>query len=101
MIVRCWKGITTTENAEKYIEHLASSVIPVLRTLHGFARIEIMKRTVAEGFEFQVHTYWKTMNDITQFATQDLSSAVVPDEARAVLSTYDRTVTHYETVTFD
>jgi hypothetical protein len=58
VIVRCWKGIATTDNAKKYIEHLDRSIMPILRTLHA-------------------------------------------DEAKAVLSTYDKTVTHYEEVTFN
>jgi heme-degrading monooxygenase HmoA len=101
MIVRCWKGIATNNNAKKYIEHLDRSIIPVLRTLKGFERIEVMKRDVEKGVEFQVQTYWRTMGDITQFAAPNISEAVVADEARAVLSTYDKTVTHYEEVTFE
>jgi heme-degrading monooxygenase HmoA len=101
VIVRCWKGIATTDNAKKYIEHLDRSIMPILRTLQGFERIEVMTRSVAEGIEFKVQTYWQTMDDITQFATRNLSDAVVADEAKAVLSTYDKTVTHYEEVTFN
>lgn len=101
MIVRCWKGIATTENAKKYIEHLNRSIIPVLNKLNGFESIEVMTRNIAEGVEFQVQTYWQTMDDITQFATGNISDAVVADEAIAVLSTYDKTVTHYKKVTFD
>jgi heme-degrading monooxygenase HmoA len=63
--------------------------------------MEVMTRSIAEGVEFQVQTYWQTMDDITQFATQNLSDAVVADEAKAVLSSYDKTVTHYEKVAFD
>ncbi|MHC4798405.1 MAG: hypothetical protein ACYTF1_17360 [Planctomycetota bacterium] len=101
MIVRCWKGIATKDNAKKYIEHIDSSIIPVLRTLRGFERIEVMTRAVEKGVEFQVQTYWQTMDDITQFAAPNISEAVVADEAKAVLSTYDKTVTHYEEVTFN
>jgi hypothetical protein len=41
VIVRCWKGIATTDNAKKYIEHLDRSIMPILRTLQGFERIEV------------------------------------------------------------
>ncbi len=101
MIVRCWKGSTTAENTERYLEFLTSKLVPVFHTLHGFVRVQIMKRSTAEGFEFQIQSYWQSMNDIAQFATENISTATVPDEARALLSSFDKTVTHYEVVDLD
>lgn len=101
MIVRCWKGITTKENADKYFDFLNQILVPAFHTLKGFIRVEIMKRSDKDGFEFQVLTYWNTIDDIVQFAPDDISIATVPDEARSLLLSFDKTVTHYELMPLD
>jgi hypothetical protein len=43
VIVRCWKGIATTDNAKKYIEHLDRSIMPILRTLQLCRDLNVLK----------------------------------------------------------
>ena len=95
MIVRCWKGVTSRENADRYRDFLVNKLFPVFQSLNGFNRVEIMKREIESGCEFRVLTYWDSMKDIAQFAPEDPSIATVPDEARALLSSFDKTVSHY------
>ncbi len=48
--------------------------------------------------EFQVVTWWESLRAIQAFAGQDHEEAVVPEQARATMLSFDRRVRHYEVV---
>ena len=98
MISRHWKGIVKQGCADAYLAHLERETFPSLRRLAGFVDASILRRETDEGTEFQVVTVWQSLDAIRAFAGHDLSAAVVPKSAQALMASYDRFVVHYEIV---
>ena len=94
MISRQWRGITKPGRADAYIHHLEHETFPALATIPGFIRASILKRDVGEMTEFQIVTEWESLDAIHGFAGINVSVAVVPDAARALLSSFDERVVH-------
>jgi len=96
MISRHWKGVATPGYAEAYVQHLRRDTFPGLARIPGFVRASILRRAVETGTEFQIVTVWESLTAIKAFAGQDPETAVVPATVRAMLSSYDERVVHYE-----
>ena len=98
MISRHWKGTAKPGEEDNYVSHLSADTFPKLKGIDGFVRASVLKRPVAEGTEFLVITVWKSMAAIQLFAGPKPDLAVVPDVVQAMMTEYDRTVTHYQPV---
>ncbi|MDC0000472.1 antibiotic biosynthesis monooxygenase [Porticoccaceae bacterium] len=98
MIERTWRGIANIETASQYIEHLKKHTFPKVRKISGNLGAKVLKRDLNNQVEFLVVTTWTSMAAIKAFADRDIESAVVPEEAQAVLAEYDESVRHYELV---
>ena len=96
MIVRTWNGQTATSNATEYFQHVTESVLPSLSKIAGFRGGYVLRRDVEGKVAFVVATLWDSMSAVREFAGEQPERAVVEPEARAVLTSYDRTVKHYE-----
>ncbi|MBI1873105.1 MAG: antibiotic biosynthesis monooxygenase [Acidobacteria bacterium] len=97
MIARVWSAQTTKELAPAYAEHVREHVLPTVRDLEGYAGAMLMNRPDASGaVEVIVITIWQSLDAIRGFAGADLESAVVSDEAKPLLTRFDRRVRHYE-----
>ncbi|QEH42401.1 hypothetical protein [Chitinophaga sp. XS-30] len=95
MIERHWKGIAKKERARDYIDHLEKDTFKQLVLIDGFVSAKILTRNVYEGMEFLIVTEWQSIQDIKQFTGPDIEIAIVPDEVRSMMLTYDKKVTHY------
>lgn len=98
MIERHWKGIARSTEADNYIKHLLEDTFPKLKSIDGFLKASILKRTVANGVEFLIVTVWESYEPIKRFAGTDPSVAVVPDLVQAMMIEFERNVVHYEVV---
>lgn len=96
MIVRVWKARATPEKAPEYREHLKSHVFPVMRAVNGFVNARLWERRDDSEVEFIVVTYWGSLEAVRLFAGDAYEQAVVAPGARAVLSSFEETVEHYE-----
>lgn len=96
MIERHWKGLSKTNKAEEYLQHLKNDTFKKLEKIDGFISASILRRELDEGIEFLVVTKWEDLEVIRQFAGEDITRAVVPLTVQDMLKTYDRTVRHYE-----
>ena len=101
MIARIWSAQTTPAHAPAYAAHLQHHVLPELRGLKGYAGARLLQRDTPEGVEVLVITWWRSLAAIRGFAGADPEQAVVADEARALLTQFDRRVRHYEVVAED
>lgn len=101
MIARFWSAKSTQALAPAYAAHLESYVFPTLRKLSGYIRAALLQREVGETVEIIVITYWQSFDSIRAFSGPDLETAVVADEAAALLTSYDRRVRHYDVVAKD
>ena len=100
MIARRWSARATRDNAAHYRRYFRESLTPHLRELAGYRGATLVERDVAGTIEIQVITWWESMAAIRAFAGEDVSTAVVTDEARALLQHSDAHVEHAD-VTFD
>jgi heme-degrading monooxygenase HmoA len=101
MIARIWTARTTPAQAPAYADHLRSRVLPHLRTIPGYRGASLFRRDVEGEADLIVVTRWQSMEAVRAFAGDDPETAVVEDEAAAVLTGYDRRVRHCTIVVDD
>lgn len=98
MISRLWHGWTTRENADAYEELLRTEILPGIHRVDGCLGAYLLRRDIEDGVEFATLTLFESMDAVRAFAGEDYEIAVVPPEARKLLSKFDQTSKHYETV---
>jgi heme-degrading monooxygenase HmoA len=98
MIARHWRGVARPERADGYVEHLRRVTLPELARIEGFISATIMRRSVAEGIEFLIVTFWDSLEAIARFAGPELERAVVPDSVRRMMIEFEPSARHYEVV---
>jgi heme-degrading monooxygenase HmoA len=99
MIARIWHATATQDGADAYRRHFTGAVLPELRRTDGHRGAYVLQRVTDDHVELQVITLWDSLDSIRGFAGEDPGTAVVEPEARAVLLTYDTTVTHHDVLT--
>ena len=67
-----------------------------LSNIRGFQGIQLLRRQVGEEVEFVTIMVFDSLDAVREFAGEDYEAAVVPAEARAVLSRFDSRSLHYE-----
>jgi heme-degrading monooxygenase HmoA len=95
-VVRVWKGESDQLGADAYFQHVTMQVADELHRLPGFLGMTVWRRDVGATVEFVVTTRWQSMAAIESFAGADVTRAVVEPAARAVLTRFDDTATHYD-----
>ena len=98
MISRVWHGWTTPANADAYESLLKSEVFVGIKTrqIAGYRGIQLLRRNLDDEVEFVTVMWFDTMEAVRAFAGQDYEAAVVPQQARALLSRFDQRSQHYE-----
>jgi heme-degrading monooxygenase HmoA len=98
VIGRLWHGWTTRENADAYEKLLRAEVLPGIHRVDGYEGAYLLRRDVEDGVEFVTLTVFASLDAVRAFAGEDYEVAVVPPEARKLLSRFDQTSDHYEIV---
>ena len=98
LILRMWRARATVEKSGEYVEHVTRKVFPVLNAIDGHRGEYLLRRAVDGAIEFVVLTLWDSMDAVRKFAGVKPEKAVVEQEARAVLTELDESVTHFEIV---
>jgi uncharacterized protein YciI/heme-degrading monooxygenase HmoA len=98
MVLRMWRGRATVEKSGEYVDHVTKKVFPALRAIEGHRGAYLLRRSVDDAIEFVVLTLWESMQAVRRFAGVKPEKAVVEPEARAVLTAFDESVTHFEVV---
>ena len=98
MIGRIWHGWTAPENADAYESLLRHEIFLGIqdRRIDGFRGIQLLRRDLATEVEFVTLMWFDSIAAIRVFAGEDYEVAVVPPEARALLSRFDERSQHYE-----
>ncbi len=94
-VVRVWSGRARRDDAARYVSHFARDVLTSLRSTNGFQHARLLYREVDAETEFLVLTRWDSLDVVREFAGADLDLAVVADEAREALTSFDTLVRHY------
>ena len=98
MIVRVWSAKAEIDRAHLYAAHFTEAVLPRLAALSGCRGAYLLRCVDSDGVEFVVQTLWDSMDAVKEFAGATPDVAVVDDEARAVLVSFDRSVKHYDVI---
>src|SRR5205823_13671548 len=101
MVARLWSARTTRAQAPAYANYLRTHMLPRLRQVAGYAGAQLLNRETGDAVEILVITWWQSRDAIRAFAGDDAEPAVVPDEAAAVLTEFDRRASHYEVIIED
>jgi heme-degrading monooxygenase HmoA len=98
MIGRIWHGWTTPENADAYESLLRHEILLGIqdRQIAGFRGIQLLRRSLETEVEFVTMMWFDSIEAIRVFAGDDYEAAVVPPQARALLSGFDERSQHYE-----
>src|SRR5918911_3468373 len=98
MISRLWHGWTTRENADAYETLLRTRILPGIHRVDGYRGAYLLRRDDGDSVEFVTITLFESMDAVRAFAGSDYEIAVVPPEARKLLSNFDERSKHYDTV---
>lgn len=98
MVLRMWKARSTASGAADYIQHATRTVFPKIRAIQGHRGEYLLRREMEDGIEIVVLTLWESMEAVRRFAGPEPDKAVVEPEARAILTSFEEYVTHFEVV---
>lgn len=100
MIIRIWRGWTDGADADAYEALLRNEVFPGIegRNIDGYRSISLGRRNTGAEVEFVTIMWFESIESVIAFAGADYATAVVPPKARALLSHFDATSAHYETI---
>jgi heme-degrading monooxygenase HmoA len=98
MIARIWHGWTIPDNAAAYETLLRTKILPGIHRVPGHEGAYLLRRDAGDEVEFVTLTLFASMVAVRAFAGEDSEVAVVPPEARKLLSHFDQRSVHYEVV---
>jgi len=97
MISRVWHGWTNRDNADAYEELLRLEIFSSIakRSIQGYQGIHLLRCESEDEVEFVTIMWFDTIDAVKTFAGEEYEIAVVPPEARKLLSRFDKKSTHY------
>src|SRR6266540_2544451 len=96
MIAHIWRGAVRREDGEAYAEYMQATGIAGYTRTPGNRAALMLRRDVADRYEFVVFTLWDSMDAVTAFAGTEPEKAVFYPEDDRLLIDRDLTVDHYE-----
>jgi heme-degrading monooxygenase HmoA len=96
VIARVWRGWTSEEDADEYIEYLRETGVKEARSLPGNRAFYILRRLERGRAEFVTVILWESLDAIRAFAGDDIERAVFFPEDERYLVDRELTVSHYE-----
>jgi heme-degrading monooxygenase HmoA len=98
MISRIWHGYTSPQNADAYETLLKREIFIGIENRHieGYKGIQLLRRTTGQEVEFITIMWFDSIESVKIFAGEDYEQAIVPQEARRILSHFDQRSQHYE-----
>ena len=98
MIARSWRGATTAQDGEAYLQYLHQTGFPEYQKTPGNRGVLALRRIVKDRAEFLLITLWDSREAVRRFAGDDIEKAVFYPEDDRFLVERDNHVTHYEVV---
>lgn len=98
MICRIWHGWTEPAKADAYdrlLQHEISAAIAA-RGIAGYRGMQLLRHDGEHEVEFATLMWFESLADVRSFAGEEYERAVVPAEARALLSRFDDRSAHFE-----
>jgi heme-degrading monooxygenase HmoA len=100
MIIRIWHGWTTPQTADNYEALLKEEIFVGIqdRQIHGFKGIQLLRCDHDHEVEFITIMRFDSLDSVREFAGEDYETAVIPTQARKLLSHFDERSQHYKIV---
>ena len=100
MISRIWHGWTTRENADAYEKLLRTEIFSGIakRSIQGYRGIHLLRRDIDDGVELVTIMWFDSLDAVRAFAGDSYEVAVVPPQARQLLSRFDSHSAHYHVI---
>ena len=100
MIARTWRGATSADDADEYLEYLHETGLADFRRTEGNRGALALRKIEENRAEFVILSLWDSEEAIRRFAGEDITRAVFYPEDERFLIERDHDVSHYE-VLFD
>ncbi len=96
-IIRTWKGWTSIENAEVYENLLINEVFPAVKQkgVKGLEKVSISTLEKESEVEFFLVLQFDSLDAVKMFAGENYHQAYIPENAKRILSRYDKTAQHF------
>ena len=101
MIARYWRGVTSAENADVYLDYLNRTGVNDILKVEGNQGIHLLHRVNGDEAEFLFISFWDSLDSIRKFAGPNEEIPVYYPEDRKYLLKLESRVTHYELAQFD
>ena len=96
MIARLWTGRTKAEDYDTYLTYLEVSGVAALKATAGNHGVMVLRRLHGAEAEFNVMSFWDSLDDVKAFAGEDVDAAhYYPEDERFLLEFAPR-VKHFE-----
>jgi antibiotic biosynthesis monooxygenase (ABM) superfamily enzyme len=96
VIARVWRGATLAEDGDAYAAYLEESGMRHARELPGSKGTLVLRRLRAGYAEFETILLFDSMENVQEFAGDDLEAAVFFDQDERYLVEKEMQVAHYE-----
>jgi heme-degrading monooxygenase HmoA len=96
VIARRWRGWTTAEDADVYLEYIRATGLQEYRDTPGNRGAWILRRAAGDRTEFVTLSFWDSMDAVRAFAGPEPEKAVYYPEDERFLVEQEDTVDHYE-----
>src|ERR671919_701997 len=96
MIARTWRGWTSIDDQQAYVDYLIETGIREDEATSGNLGAYILTRTDGDRAEFITLSFWESLDAIRGFAGEDIEVAVFYPEDDRFLVDRERTANHYE-----
>lgn len=96
MIARLWHGWTSPGNADGYERLVRDTILPGIHRVKGYQGAWLLRRDAGAEVEFVTLTLWESIAAVEEFAGAGHATAVVPEEARRLLTRFDQASLHYD-----
>jgi len=98
MIARTWRGWTSRENADSYLDYLHQTGLAAYQATPGNRGVYALRRIKGERAEFLLVTLWDSTDAVRAFAGENIDRAVFYPEDDRFLVDRERHVDHFEVV---
>jgi len=96
VIARVWRGATAAEDGDAYAAYIEETGMTNARKLPGSRGTLLLRHTDGDRTEFRTVILFDSLDDVRDFAGDDIEQAVFYPEDDRYLVERDLDVTHYE-----
>lgn len=98
MIMRQWRGRVPASKATAYLEFLKRTGLKDYAETPGNLGVYAFERTLGEEVEFELVTFWDSVEAIKRYAGEDYEKANYYPEDKDFLLSFEPLVDHFDVV---